>query len=218
MIFRINLLEILCKFCYIFEKFAGNITLSTIYMPRKTARAAKKRDRWIGLFLVELVRATHNGELPVTRQDLISLIGKKYRVSVKADVGYQLIRELLAKGADRSRVWLRTEGHDIYLFSEDETITNSDAIDALFIANELPIDASDCVDYGRWMAASMAASGYTPEMCERFVAEYMICGYAVEIIERDSGEKCLVLNPRNFNRDAFYLRSAREAGLRRRPG
>src|SRR5258708_13748394 len=102
---------------------------------RKRHKTARKRNKWMGLLLVEVVRATNEGELPVNQKTLYALVRRKYRMDTPDKVAYPLTGIL--RTSQLGRIWLRTEGHSVFLFSEAETISNSNAVAALFLAREL---------------------------------------------------------------------------------
>ena len=177
-------------------------------MSRKTRKRTKKH----GYFLIEVVRAIHDGEQEILQNEVCSALSQRYKLSISDSTASRIAAEL--RDGSLGRRWLMPRaGHGLRLFSEEETIANSSAIKALFVAKEL-IEDDDWVDHGGWKDACIARFDCASEALDEFVREFVSCGYVTEEANHDI--RRFRLNPRRINRDSFYLLAAREANLRRR--
>lgn len=183
--------------------------------PKKTRQRLllSERKRRLGLYVVEVARATHKGDLPITQGEIRLLLRKKYNIEVTAAASSEFV-ETLRKEYNH-KVWLRTSGHKVNLFSEDETLVESRAIKALFLATSL-IDNDECVPLHQWFAVCQEKLDCSQDDCESYLADYIVCKYAVAARKKE--KEIMKLDMRAFREDDFYLRQARKAGMKKRVG
>jgi hypothetical protein len=172
----------------------------------------QKMDKMIklGLFLVELVKVTNDGELPINQTELRKRLKVNHRISIPPATSTEYVKIL---ENDLARVWIKTDGHNVSLFSEEETLSNSIAIEALFIANAL-VDSEDCINIEEWISKCEANLQCPPETCRGFIEDFFSCKYAISRFTKKA--EMIHLDVRAFNEDNFYLKQARNANIKRR--
>lgn len=184
-------------------------------MPNKRRATTPKyeKQRKLGLYLLQVVKATNDGApLPITQDDVRKLLKKNHRVNIPNSTSSVYV-SLLTDDKLFGRIWLRQDGHNISLFSEEETLADSQAIEALFVAHSL-IDGNDRVAIPDWVDKCVKRLKITPEDCNGFLQEFITCSYA-SFSDDDPGS-VIELDVRAFSEDGFYLRLARYAKLTKR--
>lgn len=180
---------------------------------RPTAEKAKaEQQRRLGLLILEVVRATVDGLLPINQRDIHRLLKKNHRLDLAPSQSSKLVSIL--REEFNGKIWLRTDGHHpLYLFSEETTLVEARAIKALFLAKEL-IDGDEQISIEEWITLCEKKLNCSSTDCEAYLADFVICGYVVGDLNKVS--KTVKLDVRAIGEDDFYLQPAAKAGLKKR--
>jgi hypothetical protein len=175
---------------------------------RQDDKARRERDRRLGLFVMEVARATHEGRLPVSQTDIKRALKKNFRLDLPNSTCGQLAKIL--KNQYRNKTWLKVDGHKVTLYSEEETLVDSRAIRALFIArDELNDDGNIAIV--NWKAMCSDKLNLSDEMCDEFITDFVRCRYV-----RPPDDRGLIeVDVRAIGEDDFYLSTAVKAGLKK---
>jgi hypothetical protein len=178
-------------------------------MPQETSLQRKEEKlRKMGLVLVEVVRATNEGTSPTSQQEISKALRTRWRVKIASSTLSIYVKEL----EEGTNPWLRTDGHKVSLISEDRTLMDSKAIEALLLARRI-MNGNDRFSVRAWVQKCDQEVQLSEESCTSFLEEYDRCGY----VSSEGGAGMRKLNLRAINEDMFYLRRAKGAGLKKRP-
>lgn len=189
-----------------------NILLYTHVMPQKKAsgKISIPREKKLAWFIIEVARATSEGRAPVTQKEIRKAIHHNRGEKIPPATSSECVKTL--EGDAMGKVWLRTEGHSVFLATEETTLIDSTAIEALHIAYKLK-DANDHVPLRAWaQACQQKLRGVTADRCQEFLADYTRCLYCHEA----NNPEYFVLDIRAYNEDLFYLNEAGLAKLKKR--
>jgi hypothetical protein len=168
------------------------------------------RERKLAWFIIEVARATSEGKAPLTQKDIRKAIQHNKGENIPPATSSEFVKTLESDAM--GKVWLRTEGHSVFLAAEETTLIDSAAIEALHIAYKLK-DANDHVPFEAWaQACQQQLRGATAERCREFLSEYMRCLYCTEV----NNPELFLLDIRAYNEDSFYLNEAAQAKMKKR--
>ena len=171
-------------------------------------RSVRERDRRLGLFVVEVARATHEGRLPISQTEIRRALKRNFRLDLAPSAIHLLSSTL--KHEFRNKVWIKVEGHQVTLFSEDETLVDSRAVRSLLLArNHLNDDGSITVE--EWKDLCDSELNLSSEACDELFLDIVECGYS----NGENRKGVLELNVRAIGEDEFYLQQAAKANLRK---
>ncbi|MBK9214618.1 MAG: hypothetical protein IPM59_03325 [Chloracidobacterium sp.] len=173
-----------------------------------TEKAYRERDRRLGLFIVEVARATHEGRLPVNQTDIRRSLKKNFRLDLPPATSTSLTNIL--KHEYRNKIWLKVDGQKVTLFSEDETLVDSRAIRALYLARE-ELNDDGHIALTEWKELCASELNLSDETCEEFLNDFIKCRY----IDGPDKRGFLKVDVRAIGEDEFYLAAAAKAGLKK---
>lgn len=159
------------------------------------------------------MRATHDGIQEIRQGEILEIVGQKYKLKFSTPTASRIVADLRSGAMGRRWLMPKDGKNALRLFSEAEIIANSSAIKALLLATEI-MDSDDWVNHEQWTSECSARLGFSADVFEEFMREYITCGYVIEELNQE--ERKFRLNPRRINLDSFYLLPARDANLRRR--
>lgn len=179
---------------------------------RSTGENAKvELKRRSGLFIVEVARATLDGLLPINQIGIRKSLKANHRLDLAPSQSTHIVSILIEEYFGKK--WLRTEGHRVYLNSEETTLVDAAAIRALFLAKEL-VDGDDQLSSDEWIATCEKKLNCSTTDCETYLSDFVSCGYVHEDPKKEN--KTLRLDLRAIGEDDFYLQQAAKAGLKKR--
>lgn len=170
-----------------------------------------ERRRRFGLFIVEVARATHTGKLPIKQPDIRKIFKSRHKIDLKEFASSEIVNAL-AKPYN-NKIWLRKNGHEVYLHSEENTLVDARAIKSLFLAKSIK-DGDDRFGVDIWIEACDKKLSCTPSDCETYLSDYAKCGYLMETSNEETSYRQLDI--RAMGEDDFYLRQAAKAGMKKR--
>lgn len=173
-----------------------------------TEKAHRERDRRLGLFVVEVARATHEGRLPVSQADIRRSLKKNFRLDLPPATSTSLTTIL--KHEYRNKIWLKVDGQKVTLFSEDETLVDSRAIRALYLARE-ELNDDGRIAAAEWKDLCSSELNLSDEMCDEFLGDFIKCRY----VDGPDKRGFLKIDVRAIGEDDFYLAAAVKAGLKK---
>lgn len=180
--------------------------------PRKKSHPQSRQDekkKKMAYVIIEVVRATNDG-IQVSQQDIRARVQQRWRIGLKKPTLSGYIKDLSADG-EYQRKWLKTEGWTVLLDSEETTLIDSGAAQALVVGKAM-LDEEDSCSLKLWLKTCTTKLGSTEDKCRSYLGGYIKCGYSVGMPEGDR----LTLIQRAINRDMFYLRELQSAGIRKR--
>ena len=171
-------------------------------------KSIRERDRRLGLFVVEVARATHEGRLPINQTEIRRALKKNFRLDLAPATSTALTNIL--KHEFRNKIWIRVDGQKVTLFSEDETLVDSRAIRALYLGRE-NLNEEGQIALAEWKSACKAELKLSDDTCSEFLNDFVKCRYA----EGPDKRGFLKLDVRAIGEDDFYLSQAAKAGLKK---
>ena len=171
-------------------------------------RIGRERDRRLGLFIVEVARATHEGRLPISQTEIRRALKRNFRLDLPPATAHLLSNIL--RHDFRNKVWLKVDGHQVTLFSEEETLVDSRAIRALLLARDHRND-DGFIAIPAWKELCLSELNLTNETCDEFVSDFVKSRY----IEEPDSKGFLKLDVRAIGEDEFYLTQAAKAGIKK---
>ncbi len=168
----------------------------------------RERDRRLGVFIVEVARATHEGRLPVSQTEILRALKRNFRLDLVPSGGHALTNILRHKF--RNKIWLHVDKQQVTLFSEDETLVDSRAIRALLLAREHRND-DGLIAMLDWKERCLSDLNLSSEICDEFVDDFVKSRY----VEGPDSKGFLKLDVRAIGEDEFYLRQAAKAGIKK---
>lgn len=169
-----------------------------------------RREKKLGVFIVEVTRATHGGELPVKQTSIRKAVKKNHGINIPPASSTEIVDILTAPY--KQRTWLSSEGHSVALFSEDETLVGAQATGVLFLAYSLKNTDGE-VDLDKWMELCESTLSCKTERCHELLEDLETCKYVT--MRSEKAPKSFQIDPRAIKEDLFYLREAERADIRR---
>lgn len=179
---------------------------------RSTGKPQEQKLRKMGLVVVEVARATNDGDAPVTQRQIRERVNLNWSVGLAPATLSGYVKQL---GVWEARKWLKTDGQMVSLADEDRTLRDSRAIKALFLARRW-MDRNERFSVRAWLRRCWKEFQLTDNTCRPFLQDYKQCGYLIESDDPDRDPDLEQLNPRVINEDRFYLNPAGDANLRKR--
>ena len=171
-------------------------------------RIGRERDRRLGLFIVEVARATHEGRLPISQTEIRRALKRNFRLDLAPSPAHLLSNIL--RHEFRNKIWLKVDGHQVTLFSEDETLVDSRAIRALLLARDRRND-DGFIAIPAWKELCLSELNLTGETCDEFLSDFVKSRY----VEEPDSKGVLKLDVRAIGEDEFYLTQAAKAGIKK---
>lgn len=185
-------------------------------MPKKKLTQKEKRelrDQLLGFIVIEVVRVANDGLQAINQTDVIDRIkkrhgGKKLSGSTVSTYVNQWLRSNVL-----GRVWLKSDtGQRLELQSENTILRDSKSISALLIAKRMS-DSDGQFLVNSWSDRCRRVSG-AAQACKEYLDLFGKCGY---VVNGGATRGVAQLDLATINQDMFYLRHAKDAGLRGRP-
>jgi hypothetical protein len=171
-------------------------------------RSANERERRLGLFIVEVVRATYEGRVPITQVELRKALKKNWRLDLPGSTSTNLCNIL--KRPFRNKTWLIVDGHKVTLFSEDETLADFRAAKAVLLGRD-NINEDFLIDIGAWRTLCKSKHKLSCNVFDEFLDDIIRCRYVV----RTDAPGIVEFDPRAIGEDEFYLTQAAKAGIKK---
>lgn len=171
-------------------------------------KALEENDRRLGLYIVEVARATLEGRLPINQKGVLRALKANHRLNLPPEKSTAITKIL--KQEFRNKIWLNVSGHEVTLFSEDETLVDARAVRALFLARDF-LNEDGAFILADWVSACENTINLAEDTCTEFLEDYIACNYA----NRPDNKGRVKLDIRAIGEDSFYLNQAAKAGLRK---
>jgi hypothetical protein len=110
----------------------------------------------------------------------------------------------------RNKIWLKVDGQKVTLFSEDETLVDSRAIRALYLARQ-ELNEDGLIAISDWKALCASQLNLSDETCDEFLSDFIKCRY----VDGPDKQGFLRIDVRAIGEDDFYLAPAARARLKK---